>query len=297
MKTLWSFLGAIVSALVIVPAMAADLPTKAPIMKAPPAPVYNWTGCYIAGGGGYGLYDIEHNVTNPVVGALPPVFDIGHDNGGRGWFGSVGGGCDLQFASPLGSSGLFGGNWVFGILGDYDFMSIKGNYSYLCPGGCIAFAGGGLIPVDGFIGQRKESSAGYIGARLGWVVSPQLLTYVSGGWTETQFDGATLVDGSGATTVAVALGSQTYNGWFIGGGTEYAIGWLPGLFWRSEYRFAQYSGKSSPFACLIPAGGAAGCSTAPGVNAIDNAKPNVQTVRSELVWRFNWGGGSIMSRY
>ena len=39
-------------------AMAADLPmpAPAPVYKAPPPPVYNWTGCYIGGGGGYGMW-------------------------------------------------------------------------------------------------------------------------------------------------------------------------------------------------------------------------------------------------
>ena len=31
-------------------ANAADLPVKAPLLA--PAPVYNWTGCYIGGNGG-----------------------------------------------------------------------------------------------------------------------------------------------------------------------------------------------------------------------------------------------------
>ncbi len=43
------------------PAIAADMPVKAPpITKAPLAPIgYNWTGCYVDGGGGYGLFNQE----------------------------------------------------------------------------------------------------------------------------------------------------------------------------------------------------------------------------------------------
>src|SRR5947209_8237038 len=37
-------------------ALAADLPVKAPIMHAP-VPVYNWTGCYLGAGGGYGMWN------------------------------------------------------------------------------------------------------------------------------------------------------------------------------------------------------------------------------------------------
>jgi opacity protein-like surface antigen len=36
--------------------MAADMPVKARPAP-PPAPVYNWTGCYIKGGGGYGMWN------------------------------------------------------------------------------------------------------------------------------------------------------------------------------------------------------------------------------------------------
>ena len=41
-------------------AIAADMPARMPAKAAPVvAPVANWTGCYIAGGGGYGLWQQE----------------------------------------------------------------------------------------------------------------------------------------------------------------------------------------------------------------------------------------------
>ena len=45
-------------------AMAADISAKpAPmLMKAPPAPVSTWTGCYINGGAGYGMSNIDHTI-------------------------------------------------------------------------------------------------------------------------------------------------------------------------------------------------------------------------------------------
>ena len=91
MKASWTFPSAIVSALLIVPAMAADLPTKAPILKAPPPLVYNWTGCYLGGGGGYGMLDQEHD-TRTLTGVLT---DPTMDTGGRGWFGTC-----LLYTSP-----------------------------------------------------------------------------------------------------------------------------------------------------------------------------------------------------
>src|SRR5262249_9374105 len=76
-------------------AIAADMPariTKAPV--AAPLPVASWTGFWVSGGFGYGLYDIDHSTVST---AIPPtIFDVGHDNGGRGWLGKVGVGGDYQ---------------------------------------------------------------------------------------------------------------------------------------------------------------------------------------------------------
>src|SRR5262245_24312479 len=255
-------------------ASAADLRPAYKAPPPPPAPVYNWTGCYLAGGFGYGMYDINHSVTHPVTGA---TFDTGHDNGGRGWIGTVGVGCDVQF------SGFFGGGMVFGVFADYDWSGIKGTYSYNCPGGCAG--------PTGFNGELKERSAWYVGGRLGFLVTPNLLSYVSGGWTQARFGDATLIDASGVTTTAVVLGSQTRSGWFIGGGAEYGLGWFPGLFWRSEYRFADYRNVDQFAVCVTGPGCAVGT-----LHAFDHSHTYVQTVRSELVFRFNWGSG-VVARY
>ena len=50
-------------------ASAADLPMPAPDYKAPPPPpVYNWTGCYIGGGGGYGWWNQDSQVVVTATG-------------------------------------------------------------------------------------------------------------------------------------------------------------------------------------------------------------------------------------
>jgi opacity protein-like surface antigen len=43
-------------------ATAADMPVKAPMLKAPP-PVYSWTGCYLDAGVGYGMYNQDESET------------------------------------------------------------------------------------------------------------------------------------------------------------------------------------------------------------------------------------------
>jgi len=127
------------------PALAADMAVKAPLRPAPLAYAPSWTGCYVGGGGGYGLWDQENvghvgpfTITplpiTPLTAAaedtiaaavLPPQtpraplttrtrYTDTVDSGGRGWFGTVQGGCDYQF--PLSSYQL-----VIGACGDYDW--------------------------------------------------------------------------------------------------------------------------------------------------------------------------------
>jgi outer membrane immunogenic protein len=228
-------------------AIAADLPARP--TKAPPAPPrvvgYNWTGCYVSGGGGYGMFNQD---TTFVDGGVA----VDGTTGGRGWFGTVGAGCDLQI----------GERWVFGAFGDYDFSDLKGDL---------------VVPNTALTGREKQDSAWAAGGRLGYTLTPTILTYVNAGYTQARFDDINLLVGGAASNLSI--GAQTYSGWFLGGGYEYRLEWFPGLFWKTEYRFAQYDRES----LAILAGGV------PTGASIDSEK-TVQTIRSQLVWRFNWGG-------
>ena len=148
-------------------AVAADMAVKAPPPVAP-APVYNWTGFWVSAGFGYALADIEERVTSPV--APFGVFDTGHDVGAKGWLGKVGAGWDYQFAGPL-------GNWLIGVFADGQWSNIKGNDSFLCVG-CGSFS---------FAGQQQNDWSWAVGARLGYLVTPTLLTYFNGGWTQAHW--------------------------------------------------------------------------------------------------------------
>ncbi len=255
-------------------ALAADLYTP-PVYKAPPPPppAVSWTGCYVDGGVGYGMYnqDTFAETSPPTV---PPLVPVGATvtNGGRGWLGRLGGGCDYQF----GAGSL--GNFVVGAFADYDFMSLSGTFGD--PAG----------PVQG---SETERGAWYAGGRLGYLVTPTLLTYVDGGYTQTRFDAVNLYTAEVPPAfTGLRLSANTYSGWFIGGGTEYALNmpWIPirGLFWRTEYRFAEYQSADVPIVLAVPPGGPFGIA--------EHVSPYVQTVTSGLVWRFNFGG-PIATRY
>jgi outer membrane immunogenic protein len=250
-------LAAALTALGVLPAVAADLPVPAPVPYGPPIPalIHSWAACYVGAGGGYGVWNQDMTVeTDPGFVAE----SLNTTAGGRGWFGTVQGGCDAQFAD----------NWVFGAFVDGDFGDLKGTTQLPLPS-----------PADAAVVERHKW-AWAVGARLGYIVWPQLLAYVSGGFTQANFSSAELIDHTGFA-LGFHIPAHTYNGGFIGTGYEYALRWTPGLFWKTEYRYSEYGATDLS---IITDG--SGVLTG---NAIHTSK-FAQTIRSELVWRFNWGG-------
>lgn len=219
-------------------------------VAAAPAMPSHWSGVYVGGGIGYGMWAADTSATTT---------PIKQTQGGKGWLGRVSGGFDYQF-----------GSFVAGLVADFDGSSLEGT---------IQDAGGA---VSGTIKQKWSWSAG---GRAGLLVSPAILSYVSGGYTAAHFSPTTLV----FTIPPAAAGSPSgfgtaefdSSGWFLGGGVEFAMNFFGnGWFWRNDYRFAQYDSK-----------------TLPEKNAATGAipsnitfKPQVQTVTTSLIYKFNWGG-------
>jgi outer membrane immunogenic protein len=251
-------------------ASAADLPSyKGPALMPPPPPqAYMWTGCYIDAGAGYGFWNQDHYTTAaiPVSGFSSTLSTT---DGGRGWLGRFGGGCDYQ--TPL-----FNNRLVVGVFGDYDLMNLDGSNSPSLLGVIPSCNCGSTVTAN-----AEESSAWYVGGRLGYLVNPAFLAFVDGGYTQTKFTQSSQF--LTVTGVVVAPGFPALNdpGWFIGGGGEYALDWIPirGFFLKGEYRYAQYdTANLSEIA-----------TTSSGTNVFtETIKPYVQTVTGSLVWRFNW---------
>jgi outer membrane immunogenic protein len=255
---------AAIAALITAPVLAADLrmPVKAPV--AAPAPVATWSGCYIDGGFGYGMWNQRES--ERAFGLTTGTYE----NGGRGWLGRVGAGCDFQ--AP-------GSNFVIGAFGDYDFMGLSGTVQR--PNFTATGAGGLPIAAD-----EKESRAWSVGGRIGYVITPGLLSFVDAGYTETRFNQRNYFALLTGAPIGVSAPEHTYSGWFLGGGVEYALN-LPiipiqGLFWRTEYRFSQYRKDDLP-----PLFNTA---TATPTGDFLRDEKFVPTVTSSLVWRFNFGG-------
>ena len=249
------------------PALAADMAAKAPMRAPPIAYAQSWTGFYIFGGGGGGLWAADSNVvTFP---GAPVSLTRDQRLGGSGWFGTVGVGYDWQFGGP----------WVAGVFADGQFGEIRGS----------------LSDPDFFTEGREKLRTSYAaGVRLGYLVAPNVLSYVNGGYSGSEWSGTTQFGLAPGGIAVSTTPSFRRDGWFIGGGVENNLNIFgisaPGWFMKTEYRSAFYDRISLP-ETFTPAfgGGLTG-------GAI-TFKPWVQTISTSLVYRFNWGGAPIAARY
>jgi outer membrane immunogenic protein len=245
------------------PAVAADMAAKAPLRAAPVAYAPSWTGFYVGGGFGYGMWTADTTTQNPFTGAC--ILCVNQQQGGKGYVGTVSAGFDWQF----------GGSWVFGIFGDGQFGSIKGTIQDQTPF---------------FAGDIKMRTAYAAGARLGYLVAPNVLSYVNAGYSGSEWSGANMVTTGIGTPTLFSTPSFRRDGWFVGGGVEHSLDIFgisaPGWFVKTEYRLAEYDRIVLPDA------------TAAGARQADiTFKPFVQTIKTEIVYRFNWGGAPIAAKY
>jgi outer membrane immunogenic protein len=244
-------------------ASAADLAAR-PYTKAPEmaSPAWNWTGFYVFGGAGGGVWDARTSVVNTFTGACV-LCGTSQRTGGDGWFGTVGGGYDWQFGGP----------WVAGIFADYQFGNMRGS----------------VFDQNFFAaGDIKLRDAWAVGGRIGYLVAPSVLSYVNGGYTGSDWSGTTLRD----TVFGLPIGAHTdgfsKGGWFIGGGVENSLNFFgiaaPGWFMKTEYRAAYYDTKRIS-------------ERVDGTNVLVgndiSFRPLVQTISTSLVYRFNWGGAPV----
>jgi outer membrane immunogenic protein len=253
-------------------ALAADMAVKARPVAPPPPPVANWTGCYISGGVGYGLFD--HESSGPRDTFDGALLGAPADFGGRGWLAGGGGGCDYQFGFG-GGGGIFGtGQWVIGVFADGQWTNMRGNR-------ISAFSTQDIV--GDASGRETINSQWAVGGRIGWLMSPNLLTYFSGGYTEANLSGVgNFYAPNGNFFTDTFLAGRTVQGWFLGSGVEYNTGWFPGLTWKTEYRFSEFNRTDRIERNILD-----GSST--GIFSSD--KLFTQTVMTSLVWRFNFGGG------
>jgi outer membrane immunogenic protein len=182
-------------------------PLGLPAYKAPPAPLWSWTGCYIGGHTGW-LQDSQEWTNRTPGGAFDNQWLGGHRtvNALLG----VQAGCDYQFA----------GGWLVGLDGDYAWTD----------GG----EGGHDSRLEfGVADLSKVVSLSTAGGRLGYAWD-RWLGYVKGGgaWQHDNYWATTIITGPAYTTTV------TRSGWTVGAGGEYALTRFLSVF--AEYSYCDF---------------------------------------------------------
>jgi outer membrane immunogenic protein len=177
----------------------------------------------------------------------------------------------------LGYDWQFNGNWVAGVFGDGQFGSIRGTIQ------------DPLLGINGISSTQKLEDSWAVGVRLGYLVAPNVLSYVNGGYSGSRWGSSEFFDTVSGLGVGLHTNSFTRNGWFIGGGVEnnldiFGIHW-PGLFIKTEYRAAFYGRRTLDeidSTNNLPTG-------------VDSIRFNAwnQTISTSLVYRFNWTGPAV----
>jgi outer membrane immunogenic protein len=198
-----------ISTLMAMPAFAADLARQAPVYKAPPPPVFSWTGCYLGAdvGGGW-LRDrdtITQNGVGGVVSAPNSANTAGVLAGGYG-------GCDYQFANGI----------VVGALGDAQWAGIRG--------GNVNFPNSGFPPA--FYQPKADFEASARG-RIGYGFD-RVLVYATGGVASLHVKEHDVFPMGGVFQDT----SKMQTGWTAGGGLDYAF--TNNLIGRVEYRYSDF---------------------------------------------------------
>jgi outer membrane immunogenic protein len=267
--------GAAVAALALGgPAMAADLPVKAPPII---APLYDWTGFYVGINGGWSWGKSDTDLT--LVG-FPPFSGIGNINGGL-----VGGqaGYNWQVNPKI----------VIGVEADVQKAWQSGTLQLDDGPFCVTIVGGALLRRCDTASVTLEQRLSWFGTgrlRLGFLPLPHMMLYATGGVAFGEIENnvtlSTLTVSQGpngtTTTAALAAGSANSNriGWVAGGGVEHALGGL----WTAklEYLFVDYGTFSNTY-------------TLAGVPVLTTSTHLTDNIiRAGLNYRF---GGPVVAKY
>ena len=243
---------AIVAAISAIPvlhiASAADLPVKAPV--APVAASYSWTGAYFGLNFGYGWGDktVSNSPNDPLAASL--------------FAGTLGapGEQPLVSSYSLRQKGAVGGfeagynwragpNWVWGLEGDFSFSGVRGNAS----GTSVLQAPPFTLYTQSLNAAQSTDWYGTVRGRLGWLATPNLLLFGTGGVgygrvtdsANYTFNGPAVGFSQIAGGVSFACfantpcftgaSSATRIGWTAGGGAEWLIS--QSVSFKIEYQF------------------------------------------------------------
>ena len=235
------------------PAMAADMPIKAP----PPPPVvyYDWTGAYIGFNAGSVWSKVDQSFPNPLL------------------TGGTGPGSGNNFSTSP-SDGIFGfhagAQWQWGawVLGAEAALS-----------GCFqeCKASSGIVPPPGIAAntffQHKMTNLFTVGPRLGYAWDRWMI-FATGGYASANLKTAACSSATGLCDQTRFNGASRNSGWYAGGGLDYMVhkGPLVDVLLGVEYHHFDVGSKNA--FCFNP-----GCSPATGWDEDLSAKGDLVRAR------------------
>jgi outer membrane immunogenic protein len=231
-------LATVLAALGSTSALAADLGARAPYAKAPAMmdAVANWTGFYVGLNVG-GAWTQKDDAVLSLPAGPPQAFlpflatgKIPTNYSNR--------------ASGVIAGAQLGYNWqvqniVFGLETDISGSSLKGSQTLNTDV---------LLSTHSLVYSTKADYVGTVRARLGTLITPQLLAYLTGGFAYGQLThsySATnirFLPGPVPSLLSTGSGTSLNTGWTVGGGLEWAL--TNNLTLRGEYLYVNLSGRS-----------------------------------------------------
>ena len=218
-------------------AFAADITVKAPT----PAPAFNWAGVYAGIALGGKRADTTWTTTSIGLPGIPAVVD---SSSPRNYDPSA-----FRYGGYAGYNWQVAPQWLLGV--EADLAGANGSSTAAgipgCAIGCIGLARGPGVDTAS-VKMRWDAS---VRARVGHLISPDLLAYATGGiaWQNVQASATcqhSLADPlcvfMPGTPFATATNNTTLTGWTIGGGLEYRVygNWLL----RGEYRYSDFGTRT-----------------------------------------------------
>lgn len=184
---------------------ASDLPSKKITPVAPNVVNNTWTGFYVGLNGGYGFSS-----------SSKATFDgSSHNfNGANGFLAGAQIGYDHQIDKM-----------VLGAAIDFNYSDVNKTW---------------LNTADSYSIKLNQSYAGTARARIGYLVSNDILLYITGGAAMSKIKG--VGTDMSVTPNVVNKQSQTHYGFVVGGGAEYRVTKNVSTF--VEYRYSDYQAKN-----------------------------------------------------
>ena len=206
---------------------------------------------------GYGSY-VNNNVDRDDT--INPSLPFS-DTGGKGWLGTVIGGCDYQVGS----------SFVIGAFVDFDWTSTQGTWRDRAGANNVS-------------GTFKETSAWAGGGRIGYLaesadVAVPLRRLHAGSLRSVGLRGLQRRSRGCQIHPGSDLLRRVHRRWH---GAMFIPNWAV----RLEYRYSQFSHDINRYV-----------TTTGAFSTLVSEKLSTQTIRADLVYRFNWGKAPVIAKY